>query len=102
MNLFHEIARTNAAYCAGLGISVPDVYGTQINEAELETHRLIAAGVPAHAAGMFSQDRIEAERLRLRKLVVRQQRDIRLANRSYAPGRFMRLVIAEKNLKWGA
>ena len=102
MNLFHEIARTNAAYCASLGFSVDEIYGIQPNDAELETHRLIAAGVPAHAAGMFSQDRIEAERLRLRKLVVRQQRDIRLRNRSYAPGRFMRLVIAERNLKGGA
>lgn len=50
MNLFSEISRTNAAYCAARGLSAADLYGTPPNEAEIETHELIAAGVPAEAA----------------------------------------------------
>lgn len=96
MNLFQEIATTNAAYCAARGLSAVELYGTAPNEAELETHRLIASGVPAESAGMFSQDRMEAERLRLRKIVVRQQRDIRLRNRGYAPGRFAEFAKRER------
>ena len=47
---FQEISRTNAAYCASRGLSAAELYGTPINEAELDTHRNIAAGVPAEAA----------------------------------------------------
>ena len=50
MNLFAEITRTNAAYCAAQGFSTAELYGTPINAEEYETHRLIAAGVPAEAA----------------------------------------------------
>lgn len=50
MNFFAEIAATNAAYCHAHGLTAAELYGTPINEAELETHRNIAAGVPAEAA----------------------------------------------------
>lgn len=99
MNLFQEITRTNRAYCQAHGLSAAELYGTAPNESELETHRLIASGVPAEAAGMFSQDRMEAERLRLRKIVVRQQRDIRLRNRNYAPGRFINFANRERYIR---
>lgn len=59
MNLFAEIERTNLAYCESLGLpsdaytrplAVAEVYGTPPNAAEIETHNLIEAGVPAEAA----------------------------------------------------
>lgn len=92
---FQSIADANRAHCAAHGFSTAELYGTPPNADEFEVHDLIEAGVPAEAAGMFSQDRMEAERLRLRKLVVRQQRDIRLRNRGYAEGNFKRLVNVE-------
>lgn len=50
MNLFQEISRTNAAYCASMGLSTAELYGTEPNAAEVEVHELIEAGVPAEAA----------------------------------------------------
>ena len=50
LNIFAEIARTNAAYCAAHGLSGAELYGTPINAEEYETHKLIAAGVPSEAA----------------------------------------------------
>lgn len=50
MNLFHEIANTNRAYCAARGMATAEMYGTEPNRAEFETHRLIAAGVPSESA----------------------------------------------------
>lgn len=98
MNLFAEISRTNAAYCAARGLSAAELYGTEPNAAELETHELIAAGVPAQSAAvsLSFEERMRAERLRLRKIVVRQQRDIRLRNRNYAPGRFINFANRER------
>ena len=37
MNLFHEIAITNAAYCHAHGMSAAELYGTQPCQAEFET-----------------------------------------------------------------
>ena len=50
MNLFSEISRTNAAYCAAHGLSGAELYGTPPNRSEIEVHDLIAAGVPAESA----------------------------------------------------
>lgn len=50
MNFFEELNRVNAAYCASRGLAAAELYGTPPNEAEFETSRLIAAGVPSEAA----------------------------------------------------
>lgn len=47
---FKEVAITTRAHCAAHGFCTAELYGTPINAEELETHRLIAAGVPAEAA----------------------------------------------------
>ena len=95
MNLFAEIATTNRAYCHAHGLSAAELYGTAPNSAEVETSRLIAAGVPAESAGSFL-DRMESDGMRIRKIVVRQQRAIRLRNRGYAPGRFANFAKRER------
>lgn len=98
MNIFAEIANTNRAYCAAHGLSACELYGTPINAAEVETSRLIGQGVPAESAGSFL-DRMESDGLRIRKIVVRQQRDIRLRNRNYAPGRFANFAKRERYIR---
>lgn len=98
LELFSELDRTNAAYCRALGFSSAELYGTPPNPAELSTHRLIAAGVPSEAADPYVR-RMEAERLRVHKLVVDLQRKIRLRNVGYAPGRFKRLVNCENYIR---
>ena len=98
MNLFAEISRTNAAYCSARGLSAAELYGTEPNEAEVETSRLIRQGVPAESAGSFL-DRIKDDDLRIRKIVVRQQRAIRLRNRNYAPGRFINFANRERFIR---
>lgn len=50
MNIFSEISRTNAAYCAAHGLSAAELYGTEPNADEIEVHDLIESGVPAEAA----------------------------------------------------
>lgn len=49
LNFFTELSRTNAVYCAAHGLSTAELYGTAPNVAEIETHNLIEAGVPAEA-----------------------------------------------------
>lgn len=83
MNLFQEISRTNRAYCASLGLDC-DAYDRQLSDAELN-------GTP-----LSFEERMRAEQLRTRKIVVRQQRDIRLRNRNYAPGRFINFANRER------
>lgn len=96
MNLFTELSQVNRAYCASHGLAAAELYGIEPNEAEFATHRNIAAGVPDESAGMFSAERMEAERIRTRKIVVLQQRHIRLRNRGYAPGRFANFAKRER------
>lgn len=98
MNLFTELSQVNRAYCASLGLAAAELYGTAPNSAEVETSRLIAAGVPAESAGSFL-DRMESEGLRIRKIVVRQQRAIRLRNARYAPGRLKNFVNRERFIR---
>lgn len=96
MNAFFDaITTTNRAYCAARGMSAGELYGTPPNVAELETHRLMAAGVSADP--YFES--VKADRLRLRKLVVKLQRKIRLRNIGYAPGRFKRMVNRENQIR---
>ena len=101
MYLFDEINHTNRAYCASMGLSAAELYGTKPNQAEVETHELIAAGVPAQSAAvpLSFEERMRAEQLRMRKIVVRQQRDIRLRNRNYAPGRFINFANRERFIR---
>lgn len=48
--LFDELNRVNATYCAAHGMAAVELYGTEPNRAEFETHRLIASGVPSESA----------------------------------------------------
>lgn len=47
MNIFDELNQANRTYCMAHGLSSAELYGTEPNQAELDTHRLIQAGVPA-------------------------------------------------------
>lgn len=90
---FQSIADANRAQCAALGLSACEMYGTPINAAEVRTHELIAAGVPAEAADQYA---LRADDLRIRQILVHQQRTIRLRNRNYAPGRFANFAKRER------
>lgn len=96
MGFFDELTRMNVAWCESHGLSVGEAYGTKPNIAELETSRLIACGVPSESAGMFAAGRMDAERIRVRRIVVRLQRESRLRNRNYAPGKFINFVNREQ------
>lgn len=96
MNLFSEIATTNRAYCAAHGLSAAEAYGTAPNAAEIKTHELIASGVPAEAADQYA---LRADDLRIRQILVHQQRTIRLRNRNYAPGRFANFAKRERYIR---
>lgn len=98
LNFFTELNATNRAHCAAHGFSSAELYGTAPTPEEYETHELIAAGVPAEAAGMFSIKRMRAADLRLRKIIVFQQRAIRLRNSNYAPGRFANFAKRERGI----
>lgn len=101
LNIFAEIARTNAAYCAAHGLSGAELYGTAPNEAELETHRLIASGVPAEAAVPRVSVAMRMAMCRLR--IARDCRAIRMKYRNYYPDTpFERLARIERRLKGGA
>ncbi len=49
-SFFKSIADANRAYCAMLGLSTAELYGTAPNQSEIEVHDLIESGVPAEAA----------------------------------------------------
>ena len=101
INFFAEISRTNAAYCAAHGLSVGEAYGVPPNEAEVETHDLIAAGVPAEAAVPRVSVAMRMAMCRLR--IARDCRAIRMKYRNYYPDTpFERLARIERRLKGGA
>lgn len=49
MNIFDELNQANRAYCLAHGFSTAELYGIEPNQAELDTHKLIQAGVPAES-----------------------------------------------------
>lgn len=92
MNLFAEISRTNAAYCAARGLSGAELYGTPPNAEEFEVHHLISLGVPAEAATPrvvaryrlgLAGDTVQMHLLRLR--IGRDCRATRAKYRSHYP-----------------
>lgn len=98
IDFFAELNATTRAHCDAHGFSSAELYGTPPNEAEYETHELIAAGVPSQSAAvpLSFEERMRAEQLRMRKIVANKQRAIRLRNRNYAPGRFINFANRER------
>lgn len=47
---FQSVADANRAYCAALGLSAAELYGTAPNAEEFEVHRQIKSGVRAEDA----------------------------------------------------
>ena len=106
MNLFHEISRTNAAYCAAHGLSAGEAYGVPPNAAEFETSHLIDMGVPAEAAVPrivskyrtgFGGDTVAMTRHNLR--TARQVRLLRSKYSAYSSTPFGRLALIERKAK---
>ena len=98
---FQAIQSTNLAYCAAHGLSAAEIYGTPPNADEIETHLLIAAGVPAEAAVPRVSVAMRMAICRLR--IARDCRAIRMKYRNYYPDTpFERLARIERRLKGGA
>lgn len=109
MNIFAEIARTNAAYCAARGLSGAELYGTPPNAEEFEVSRLIGLGVPAEAAIPRVVERYRlgygflGDTVKQHLLILRNARDCRRARtkyRSYYPDTpFERLAKLEQRYR---
>lgn len=106
LNIFAEIARTNAAYCAAHGLSAAEAYGIPPNAAEFETSHLIDMGVPAEAAVPrivekyrtgFGGDIVAMTLHNLR--TARQVRLLRSKYRNYSSTPFGRLAVIERRAK---
>lgn len=98
---FQSLNDANRVQCARLGLSAAELYGTEPNAAEVETHDLIAAGVPAEAAVPRVSVAMRMAMCRLR--IARDCRAIRMKYRNYYPDTpFERLARIERRLKGGA